>query len=450
MDRQLDASVAGDAIEASPRQAWCSLAILYVLAIVSFLDRQIISLLVEPIKRDLHLTDTEFSLAQGLAFAITFCAFAIPLGYAADRFSRRSVLSIGVSIWSLGSAGCGLAAGATSLVISRMLLGSGEAALTPAALSLIGDNFRRRGLGVALGIYGSSAYVGFGASMLLGGTIIAFLTGQGGLYLPIIGHLAPWRATFLIVAMAGIPCALLAWAIFDPRTTAAGGAAQSLPMGIVELWRETWPALLPYLAGIGALSGAFSAVASWTPAFLIRSFSLGPAEIGAWLGFALGVMAAAGSILAGVIIERLLKSQIVDAAFRVAMGSAILAAPILILAHLADTPRISLLLICAGLGVFGGVAGASYGSIQAIAPASARGKVAALSMVSSGVIGGGLAPVAVALVTDYVFGNEAQVGNSIALVTGVLCLIGICCFWTGLAPLRHLTERRAAGLSPVN
>ncbi|MFQ5636261.1 MAG: MFS transporter, partial [Gammaproteobacteria bacterium] len=201
----------------SAGKAWYAVSILVVAFIFSFIDRIIIALLVEPIKRDLGISDFGIGMLQGLAFAVFYALVGIPIGRWADRYSRRWIIGVGIFLWSVMTAGCGLAKNFWQLFLARVGVGVGEAALSPAAYSMISDYFPRHKLGRALGVYQAGAFVGAGLSFLVGGLVIRYVMGAEGLSLPLIGEVRPWQMVFFAVGFPGIAVALLMRTVGEPE-----------------------------------------------------------------------------------------------------------------------------------------------------------------------------------------------------------------------------------------
>jgi MFS family permease len=163
----------GDSSYPSSFAAWYSVAVLMLMYVFSFIDRTTISLLVEPMKRDLHISDTQIGMLQGLAFALLYTFLGLPIARLSDRHSRRAIIAAGVFIWSIMAALCGLARTATQLFMARIGVGVGEAALSPAAYSIITDSFPRSKLGGAFGVYNIGITIGAGTAFLVGGIVVA-------------------------------------------------------------------------------------------------------------------------------------------------------------------------------------------------------------------------------------------------------------------------------------
>ena len=187
----------------SSTMAWYAVAVLFVAYTFSFADRIILSLLVQPIKQDLALSDTKISLLHGFAFAIFYTLMGIPIGRLADRYSRRAIAAAGIAVWSFMTAVCGIARGYWELFSARVGVGVGEAALSPAAFSMIADLFPPQKLGRALSVYTMGAFVGAGLAFIIGGAVIQSITSSPEMTLPIVGTIRSWQAAFFIVGLPG-------------------------------------------------------------------------------------------------------------------------------------------------------------------------------------------------------------------------------------------------------
>jgi MFS family permease len=186
--------------------------------ILSFVDRQIIALLIVPIQADLQITDTQFSLLIGFAFALFYAIMGLPLARWADVGPRPFIISAGVIVWSIATAMCGLARTFGQLFLARIGVGGGEAALSPTAYSIITDSFPKSKLGRALGVYSMGAFLGSGLAFIVGGGVVELLEDLGGLSLPIVGTIKPWQGAFFIVGLPGVLVGLLFYlTVSDPE-----------------------------------------------------------------------------------------------------------------------------------------------------------------------------------------------------------------------------------------
>ena len=193
------------------------MAVLTLAYIVSFIDRQILSLMVDPIRNDLGIGEKQMSLLMGATFAVFYTFFGIPLGRLADRRSRRGLISAGIALWSLMTAGCGLTKRFWQLALMRMGVGVGEASLSPAAYSLISDYFRPALRSTAMSVYSMGIYLGSGLALILGGFVIGYTAGQEHAVLPWVGTVRPWQQVFLLVGLPGLLVALLLLTIREPE-----------------------------------------------------------------------------------------------------------------------------------------------------------------------------------------------------------------------------------------
>src|SRR5271167_4989111 len=198
--------------------AWYSIAVLMLMYVFSFIDRTTISLLVEPMKRDLHISDTQIGMLQGLAFALLYTFLGLPIARLSDRHSRRAIIAGGVFVWSIMATLCGLARSALQLFIARVGVGVGEAALSPAAYSIITDSFPRSKLGGAFGVYNVGITIGAGTALLVGGIVVGAVSRAGASYtLPLFGPVHAWQMVFILTGAPGIVLPLLLLTFREPK-----------------------------------------------------------------------------------------------------------------------------------------------------------------------------------------------------------------------------------------
>jgi MFS family permease len=256
--------------------AWYVVGVLTFVYVFSFIDRQILNLLVRPIRRDLGISDTQMSLLMGLSFAVFYTFFGIPLGRLADSKSRRTIIAIGFAFWSLFTAGCGLARNFTQMLLLRMGVGVGEAALSPSAFSIISDYFPPKRRATAISVYSMGIYIGSGLAFIIGGTVAGFASQQEIWQLPLIGDTRPWQVVFFIVGLPGVFLSLLMYTVREPArrgmrviSNAEGKqVAAQVPMKEVfgYLWQNRWT-FICHNVGFALLS--FSSYGSRPSSFAI-------------------------------------------------------------------------------------------------------------------------------------------------------------------------------------
>ena len=396
----------------------------------SFIDRQILSLLVEPMKRDLDITDTQMSLLQGLSFAIFYTLMGFPLGRLADSKSRRGLIAGSIFVWSLMTAACGFAKSYWALFFARMGVGVGEAGLSPAAYSLIADSVEKKHLAKAISIYTMGIYLGGGMALIVGGMVIQWAAEFSTISLPIIGEIYAWQAVFLAVGLPGLLLVPLLFTLKEPERTKE--QAVLLPVSeVVKYLKENkktvflhnFGAALASIAGYGALA--------WVPSYLIRVHGMNGGEVGLAFGLIVLFCGAGGVITGGAIADKLFKKGQIDAKIRVAMWAMILGIiPTLFYPILSDlTFVLAFLAISTFFSNF--MMGLGPSAIQEVVPSNMRGQFSALYLFIVNLIGLGLGPTLVALSTDYIFGAPEAVGYSLLLVTsiamaGSALLLGLC------------------------
>jgi MFS family permease len=403
----------------SSSRAWWAVGVFCIAAILSYSDRQILSLLVDPIRADLHITDVQVGLLQGAAFALIYAVAGVALGRAADVLPRRLVIVGGIAVWSLATVACGYASSFGALFAARAAVGIGEAALAPAAMSIITDSFPANRRGAGTGAFLMGMVIGGGVAISLGGFILQAAQ-AGALHgIPGLGALAPWRAGLVILGLLGLPVALLAATVPEParRHLIAGEAGRPAPLrdAAVRL-AALWPALAPLYAAMGLASLCDFAILNWVPTLLIRRFGVGVAEIGGVLGGVVIVGGIAGSFGVGLVADRMVKRGGGASRLRLAVGSMLAVGLVSTLFVVAPSPP--LVFAFAGLWIFASTTGQALGLtvLQELAPGDARGlSVSLASLINIG-IGLALGAALPALILQHLLRSPTEVGAAITLV----------------------------------
>jgi MFS family permease len=418
--------------------AWYAVAILFIAYTFSFADRFILSLLIEPIKQDLQLSDTEISLLHGFAFAIFYTVMGIPIGRLADKHNRRSIIALGVAIWSLMTAVCGITRGYWQLFAARVGVGVGEAALSPAAYSMIADLFPAKKLGRALSVYTTGAFVGAGLAFIIGGTVIAAITSTPEITLPVVGTIRSWQAAFFIVGLPGLIVAALMYTIREPvrHINSASGNDLVSTTEVFAYVRARWRVFGTHYLGFSLLGVVFNGITAWTPAFLSRSFDMSVGQSGPTIGALILVFGTAGIIVGGWLTDYLGRKGFVDGAMRTGLVAGIGCIPFAVLVPFMPTLQWVLLIYCPLLFFASFGFGAAAAALQQVTPNRMRGMVSAFYLFFLNLIGIGLGPTIIALITDYVFHDDQAVGFSLAIMAGCSGLLAALLLWKGLKPFR--------------
>lgn len=399
---------------------WYTVLVLTVALVFSFIDRSIIALLVAPIRADLGISDTQLSLLHGLAFAIFYTLLGIPIASLADRRNRRNIIAVGVAFWSVATAACGLTRNFWQLFLARIGVGVGEAALSPAAYSMIADSFPPEKLGRALSVYTLGAIAGIGFALIIGGAVIGTVMTANDTTLPLMGTVRPWQLVFFIVGLPGLLVALWTLTLREPerrRLPVAGEGSGLKPL--LPYMRLHWQAYAAHLAGFALLGIVLNSLTAWTPSHLIRTFGQTPGQSGFWLGTLIAIFGTTGIITGGWWSDRAQRLGRPDGPMQAGVISAVGSLLFGVGAPLAGSLELTLALYAPLLFFSTFAYGAAPAAVQMMTPAPMRAVASAIYLFFLNLVGMGFGPLVTAAVTDYVFGNDLAVGRSLALVVGV-------------------------------
>lgn len=245
-------------------------------------------MLIGPIKADLQISDTQVGLLGGLALGLFYTLVGIPIGRLIDRYSRRNIIALGVFFWSFATALCAVARGFGGLFAARMAVGVGEAALSPAAVSLIADSVAREKLAFSMSVYGTGIYLGSGLAFLVGGAVVQAVSSVAGITLPLFGTIAPWRVAFLVVGLPGLLMALWVLTLREPvRKDLAQSSSGSTQLSVRETAREIGlrgRSILGIALGLMVQAIALYGFMLWAPVMLQRGHGWEPQDTGLVMG----------------------------------------------------------------------------------------------------------------------------------------------------------------------
>ncbi len=368
---------------------------LLVVYIFNFLDRQIVSILAEPIKNDLGLSDTQLGLMTGLAFALFYVSLGIPIARYADRpaSNRVGLISFSLVLWSAMTVACGFAQNFIQLLLARVGVGVGEAGCTPAAHSLISDAVPISRRASAIAFYGLGIPIGGLLGMIIGG----FLADTVG-----------WRRAFMFVGLPGLALAAFVWMVLrDPRRGAVATAlrATTAPVERISM-RAAFGELLRSRAFIYlAIAGGFVAFLGygkgvWAIIYFIRTHGLTPGEVGLWLGLVAGLSGLLGTWLGGWLADRYGQLNKRHMLTGPAIGKAV-AAPLLFLAYSASDWHMALALLAVPTVLNAMYYGPTYSLAQRLVAPQARAMATAVMLFAQNLIGLGLGPLFFGMLSDY-------------------------------------------------
>ncbi len=442
----------------SPAKSWYAVGIFAVALMLDFLDRGVIALLVQPIKHDLHLSDTMMGLLMGPAFLICYLVLALPIARLADSRSRRAIIGWGLGIWSFMTAACGLARSFWPFFGTRVGVGVGEACNGPATFSMMADMFPKEKLARAIATLNFGFVAGTGIATIIGGAVIGYVSHHGDFHVAVLGVVHPWQATFFAVGLPGIVIALLFMTIIEPprrgRMMAASGEAAS---GKAAPARKTIPlrevarflgahktTYTPMFLGLACSNIVAFGVQSWAPTFFVRAYGWTIPHYAYVTGVLMLILFPIGLIPGSMIAEWLTSRGYVDANLRITLFTLIATIPFEIIFALMPIPALSLACLGASFFTASFSIGAQNAALQIITPNEMRAQVTALFLFIFNAFGSGFAPLVIGLVTDRVIGSEARLGQSLALTAAVLGPLAVLITWSALKPYARSVAEAAA------
>jgi MFS family permease len=421
----------------APWRARLTLVILLVAYIVSFIDRQILSLMVNPIRATLHISDFQIGLLQGLAFAMFFCFMGVPLGRLADRKKRKTIIIWGIVIWSVMTVMSGFANSFIFLFLFRMGVGVGEAALAPAGLSILSDSFPPDKLVRATSVFAQGASLGAGLSLLIGGQIIDYASNAKDLP-EILNGFAPWQLTFVAVGLPGFLVAAIIMAfVKEPGRHGMTQEVASIPDVLRSFWRKRRDYAPLYICAALLAVVNFAAVV-WFPTHLIRTFHFTPGRVGLFLGVIQLVGGVLGATLGSLVTEWGMRRGAKDAHLRTVILVSCLMA-VTMVAPLMASAVATLAIWSVGVIAQSAYAGSNYAALQIISPNQTRAFNTATLILFANLIGLALGSATISGLAPIVFGTgPTAIGRSLAMVGFV------CCVASAIFGMRSLPQYRSA------
>ena len=423
---------------------WYVVFLLTVASTLSFIDRQILNVMIGPVKRDLGgLTDTEISLIIGLAFSTVYSLTTLPLARIADRFNRRNVIAAGIFSWSLMTALAGMANSFWQLFVARMGVGVGEASLGPATTSMLADYYEEHRLPLAYGIVATAPFIGTGLASMVGGPLIDYLEAQPLMVLPVFGEMYSWQTVLVVVGLPGILLALVMFTVREPSRTGAS-ADKTEGYSYTELWefcKERRKYLSYHFIAYLCLSIQGFAFLTWIVEFFVRIHGWSRTEIGLTYGsiaFFVGIL---GSVWAGFYAGKMLARGRVDAPMRLTMWGTIALGPLAVLMPLLDSDWLAIAVIIPITFFMSMPPGLSNAALQAISPNRLRGQMIAVYLICVSFLSYLFAPLIIGLMNDYVFGREDAIDLSLSSLAFVNYLVAAICLWLSLKPLEEAVSR---------
>ena len=413
------------------KSAWFLVFALAVTYLLSFMDRMIITLMVEPLKRDLGLSDTQVGLLMGFSFAMFYSVFGLPIGRLADRVNRKRIIIVGIAVWSVATALGGFAQGFWALFVARVLVGAGEAALSPAALSMIADKFPREKRGPATGVFIAGGQLGSAVALIGGGALLGSLLKQPKIEgVPFVGSVFAWQSVFWIAGACGIIGILMMALVDEPKRGGqdAPGEGEVKPASsseVIAYLKNNRDAWLAVLVAPSFYTLLVFAVLTWTPAFFERAYGWSMDVIGPVFGVTALVSGLVSPVLSGTLIQFMEKRGLEDAPLRTFLYFGAPSAIFMITAMLIGNGVLSMVFLGLGLAASTAVLATPQIGVQNIAPVAMRGQVTAMLFLLMNLLGMGGGPLIVGLITDYGFGDPSALKWSVAITVFFSAPIGL-------------------------
>jgi len=428
----------------SPSRAYYTVFVMALVVMFAEVDRGIMSLLVQPIKADLHLSDTSMSLLLGVAFALFYAGFGLPASRFIDRNNRKNILSAALAIWSVATMFCGLAQNFVQLFLARLFLGAGESVNGPAIFSIITDSFPKERLTRAIALMQLGVTAGGAFSLIMGAIVIHMLVDVPDIHVAGIGVIRWWQLVFIVVGLPGVLVAVLT--VFTVKEPARRGVINPAIVNkigmrhVLAYMAQRWRVYAPFFGSM-AIGSLALGVLAWGPAFYQRTYGWQPAQIGMMTGLASLICTPIG-LFGGVwLYERYVKQGLVEAPMRVVFLGRLIALPAPILMPLMPSPWLALALTAFGSMAIGFTGASQNAALQIITPNEMRGQMNALSLFLFSVVGNGLSPSIVALITDFVFRDESQLRYAMLTTSAFIMPTSLFVFWLAIKPYKREVER---------
>jgi len=432
--------------ERSRVYAWYVVAILTLANVSAYIDSQILSLLVTPIKRDLGITDTQMSYLGGIAFALFYTILGLPIARLADRANRRNIMAAGIGLWSVFTSLCATANGYGRLLLYRVGVGAGEGSLNAPGVALLADYFPREKLGRAMSVYSLGIFLGSGIAYYVGGAIVDVISTAHQVTLPLIGAVREWQTVFLAIGLPGFVVTALFFTIREPpRGVARGETASHRPQSFRVLFRYVAANRRTYIThslGFALSAMANIAIAFWLATFFHRTYGWDAGRAGRVMGLLTATVGVVGALSGGWVADWFVRRGRVDGPLRAGIVGAagmLVSATALPLAPSARA-AVGWLVVVNFFAAFPW--GAASAAAAEIAPAPLRAQGAALYFFVLNIVSLALGPTSVALITDYVFHDDMALRYSLAIVNVVGMAGAIALLTAGLPAYRRTLAYR--------
>ncbi|WP_052505482.1 MFS transporter [Novosphingobium sp. P6W] len=410
--------------------AWYGTIAVSLAFTLSYIDRQILSLLVTSIKASLGLSDTQIGILQGVSFSIFHVLATLPLAWLADRVHRPRLMAACMIAWSFATCAAGLAFSFGSLMLARIGVAVSEAGLPPAAQSLLADLHDRPGLARATSIFMLAPFVGGGLALTLGGKLYAASASWDLSGMAAFAALERWQLILLLAGLPGLVLApAMAFTVREPRMGMAAARPHAAKGALAAFLVENRAFCFPFMIAIALLITILNAFVAWMPTALMRRHGLDEAAVGQGFGIVFILAGASGTLTAGWLVSRLRKEQMLERTVRLMRGAAIIMFLPATFAPLAANLGQALALLAPAIFVLSAIISMSSIPFQFIAPPQLRAQALAALSIAAAFVGTGLGPLLIGLLSDGFEASAAidPLACALAIAAGVILpIIAIC------------------------
>ncbi|EAU40021.1 Major facilitator superfamily (MFS_1) transporter [Fulvimarina pelagi HTCC2506] len=427
-----------ETVSGSARERWALVIVLCLVHLVSSIDRHVLTLVLEPVGKDLRLADTQLGFVQGTAYVALYAIAILPFGILLDRINRKLILLLCLILWSVGTAVCALAQSFEALVAGRMLIGLGQASVVPAAMSMIAGAFADRPFGRPVAAFTASATLGRGIALFGGGGLLIWLAGSETFQA--LDELEPWRRLLLLslIANAIVLVAVVAFGLSDlPRME------RVRELAISQVLLANWPRYVTYLGCAVATVMSIQVIAAWTPTVFVRTFAIAPAESGLLVGGLVLALGAVGNLSGGVALDSFSRNG-KRAATPIVMIIALSGAMIMaLMLCLADHIVIAAFAFGGATLCLGAATPLAIEAIQRLTPAKFRARVTAGFVLVVTLLSLGIGPVWVGWLSENAYPGPHSLNHAMLTVLTIAGMLGLTSAVTA-SLLGDVAERRPA------
>jgi MFS family permease len=382
------------------------------------------SVLIGPIRQDFNISDFQYSLLHGFAFSMFYITLGLPIARLADKYPRFNIISIGVLLWSFMTCICGFTKNFISLFLARMGVGVGEAALSPAAFSILSDIYPKEKLPQATAIYSLGITIGGGLAYILGGIVYEYFATVNLDAFLFFGSLQPWQMTFFAVGLPGFLIALCLKCLPEPprtlnQTPSYTEENNSSIYDVLEFFKSNWQVYIGIIGSMSLMSVLGYGIMAWYPELLIRIYNIDRSLAGSHFGLVFIVAGSAGALLGGWLCSRLISRGVIDAPVRIIICVSILWAIPTLIAPFSNSSELAMIMAWPIVFFLNSYFGIGVSAIVLATPYDMRAQASAILLFFTNLFGLTFGPTAVAILTDFIFRGDEYLWASL----GVLPLI---------------------------